>query len=217
MRQVFAPGCALMLYKPELAKRMLGFLNESIGSIDEHEICCRHEPGLPKDTKVINICAGCDRRFRELYEGVSTISLWEVLSRSATFTFPDYNGRKMSILDACPTRTEERVHDAIRTLLERMNITLIEPEKTRTKGTCCGDSFYGAIPVSRVKEQMKKRADEMPCDNVVVYCVSCIKSLHIGGKKPRYIVDLLYGEDTDAGTYEPDEWHGQLQKYIDAH
>jgi Fe-S oxidoreductase len=206
-----------MLYKPELAKRTLKFLNENIGGIHEHDICCRHEPGLPKDTKVINICAGCDRRFRELYEGVSTVSLWEVLSQSAAFTFPDYHGKKMSILDACPTRTEERVHGAIRTLLERMNITLVEPEKTRTKGTCCGDSFYGAIPVSRVKEQMKKRADEMPCEDVVVYCVSCIKSLHIGGKKPRYIVDLLYGEDTDAGTYEPDEWHGQLQQYIDAH
>ncbi|MHC9538879.1 MAG: hypothetical protein AB9903_05115 [Vulcanimicrobiota bacterium] len=98
-----------------------------------------------------------------------------------------------------------------------MNITLMEPEKTGTNGTCCGDSFYGAIPVSRVNEQMKKRADEMPCDEVVVYCVSCIKALHTGGKKPRYIVDLLYGEDTDAGIYEPDEWHGELQKYIDAH
>ncbi len=217
MKQVFAPGCALMIYKPELGRRMLKFLNENVDKIEEHKICCRHDPGLPGGTRVINICAGCDRRFRELYDGISTISLWEVLRDSKSFAFPDYQGKSMSIIDACPTRTEERVHDAIRALLERMNITVVEPEKTRTKGTCCGDSFYGSVPVSRVKELMKKRADEMPCEDVVVYCVSCIKAIYIGGKKPRHIVDLLFGEDTGIGVYEPDEWHSELQKFIDAH
>ena len=65
--------------------------------------------------------------------------------------------------------------------------------------------------------KMKKRAEEMPCDDVAVYCISCIKSMHIGGKRPRYIVDLLFGEDTEAGIYHPDKWHSMLQEFIDAH
>lgn len=96
-----------------------------------------------------------------------------------------------------------------------MNIKIIEPKNTRTKANCCGDSFYGALPVDQVKEQMKKRSDEMPCENVVVYCVSCIKAMHIGGKKPRYIVDLLFEQDTKIGTFEPEQWHSELQKFID--
>ena len=36
MKQVFAPGCALMIYKPELADRLLEFLNKEIGNITEH-------------------------------------------------------------------------------------------------------------------------------------------------------------------------------------
>lgn len=217
MKEVYAPGCALMIYKPELAEKVINFLNNDIGQMPEHLICCRHEPNLEKKTKVINTCPGCDRRYRELYEGITTVSLWETLAKSDTFPFPDYNGMVMTIHDSCPTRTEERVHNAIRKLLERMNIKIIEPKNTRANSICCGDNFYGILPVEKVKEQMKKRSNEMPCENVVVYCVSCIKAFHIGGKKPRYIVDLLFGEDTLIGTFEPDEWHNEVQRFIDEH
>jgi hypothetical protein len=81
----------------------------------------------------------------------------------------------------------------------------------------CGDSFYGEIPADAVKDLMKKRAGNMPADDVVIYCVSCIKAMHIGGKKPRYMIDLLFGEHTEAGTFEPDAWHAELQEYIDRH
>lgn len=217
MKQVYAPGCAFIIYKPELAERVLEFLNQEIGAIPEHLTCCRHEPQLEKNTQVINTCAGCDRRYRELYDGISTISLWEILAESSTFPFPNYNGMEMSIHDACPTRTEERVHTAVRKLLDRMNIKVTEPKNTRTGATCCGDSFYGTLPVERVKEQMKKRSKEMPCDEVVVYCISCIKAMHIGGKKPRYIVDLLFGEETTIGEFEPEVWHNELEKFIGQH
>lgn len=217
MKQVYAPGCAFLIYKPELAKKVLRFLSKDIGNINEHLICCRHETNLESGTQVINTCAGCDKRYRELYTGISTISLWEVLAESNSFPFPDYNGTKMSIHDACPTRTEKRVHSAIRKLLERMNIEIIEPENTRSKATCCGDSLYGSLSVELVKEQMKKRSSEIPCDNVVVYCVSCIKAMHIGGKTPRYIIDLLFEEKTQIGTFEPDLWHNELNKFIEKH
>ena len=40
----------------------------------------------------------------------------------------------------------------------------------------------------------------MPAEDVVVYCVSCAKAMFIGGKRPRYLVDLLFGEATVPGT-----------------
>jgi Fe-S oxidoreductase len=201
-----------MIYKPELGKRLQAFLGAP-----EHLTCCRHQPALPEGTRIINVCAGCDRRYRELYPGISTISLWEVLAESRSFPFPDYGGAEMSILDACPTRSEERVHNAVRALLARMNITVVEPKATRTRGTCCGDSFYGTLPVEQVKGLMRKRAGQMPREDVVVYCVSCSKAMHIGGKRPRYLVDLLFGEPTAIGTFEPDLWHQEIQAFIDAH
>lgn len=141
------------------------------------------------------------------------VSLWEVLAESDYFDFPDYRGASMTIMDACPTRNEPKVHEAIRMLLDRMNIRVVEPEKTRTMGTCCGDSLYGKSSVKEVKEMMVKRASEMPLEDVIVYCVSCVKSIYVGGKKPRYLVDLLFGEETDPQTYEPEDWHRELDEF----
>ena len=66
-------------------------------------------------------------------------------------------------------------------------------------------------------EQQKKRAAQMPCQDVAVYCVSCMKSMAVGGKTPRYLVDLLFGEPSIPGETDLDRYHGALNCYIDAH
>lgn len=217
MTYVFAPGCALMLHRPDLARRLTAVLAERLGPVAEHALCCRHEPGLAPGTRVVNVCPGCDKRFRTLYEGITTVSLWEVLADDRSFPFPDYGGAKMAVLDACPTRDQERVHEAVRALLRRMNIAPVEPKATGTSGICCGDGFYGILPNAEVEALMRKRAREMPAEDVAVYCVSCVKSMHIGGRRPRHLVDLLFGEPTAPGTFEPEAWHRALDAYIDAH
>ncbi|OFX58645.1 MAG: hypothetical protein A2046_06920 [Bacteroidetes bacterium GWA2_30_7] len=217
MKKIFAPGCALMLYKPHLANKVHEVLNESFGNLELLLTCCKHEPNLKTKAEVINICPGCDKRFKNDYEQTTTISLWEILAENNNFPFPDYGGKTMTINDACPTRNQTQIHKAIRILLKKMNITLVEPEKTGTKSTCCGDTFYGTIPTSKVKEQMIKRTSEMPVNDVVVYCVSCTKSVFIGGKTPHYLVDLLFNEKTISKTLEPDDWHKELDVYINEH
>jgi Fe-S oxidoreductase len=206
-----------MLYKPELAYKLHSILNENIGRIDLLLKCCRSEPKLKSKAEVINTCPGCDKRFRNEYINTSTVSLWEMLAASDFFPFPDYHGKEMSIIDACPTRDQSQIHDAIRILLKKMNIRLIEPERTRTEGICCGDTYYGTVSTAEVKGYMVKRASEMPVDDVVVYCVSCSKAVFIGGKRPHYLIDLLFDEETIPKTFDPDEWHAELNEYINTH
>lgn len=213
----FNPGCALSIYKPEMENKIFKFLNENYGEIQLHKICCHHNPQLEAGSLIINVCAGCDRRFRSLYEGISTISLWEVLDGLSTFPYPDYKGLKMSVHDACPVREKPQVHQAVRNLLGKMNIDVVETEFCGTRSICCGDDFYPKIPIEQVHQQMKKRADSMPCNEVCVYCVSCIKSMYIGGKAPRYLIDLLMGLTTEPQIYDTVKWHKQLQDYIDKH
>ncbi len=214
MTKLFTPGCALMLYKPYLAERLHKLLVDNIGPMKMDLTCCKHIPPLTPGTQVINICPGCDRRYRENYENAGTISLWEVLVENTFFSLPDYDGREMTIIDACPTRDQTRVHNAVRILAKRMNIVLIEPKNTRTKSTCCGDSCYGNIPTAMVVEQMKKNASKMPAEDVLVYCVSCAKSMLIGGKRPRYLIDLLFNEETIPQTIDLDKWHQELDAFI---
>ena len=98
-----------------------------------------------------------------------------------------------------------------------MNIKIVEAEHHGIHSICCGDNLYPTLPIKEVNEWMKNRAQSMPCNDVCVYCVSCIKSMYIGGKKPRYILDLLFKEDTQPQVYDTVEWHKQLQEYIDKH
>ena len=213
----FAPGCALMLYKPELAYKIHLLLNEKLGDVELLMTCCQHEPNLPENSKVINVCPGCDMRFAKNYRGVSTISLWEIINENSFLHLPDYKGLRMSIIDACPTRDEDRVHNSIRSLLSKMNIRLVEPKNTRKESTCCGDVYYGSMPTAKVKGLMTEKAMEMPADDIVVHCVSCIMAVLNGGKNPQYIADLIFNEETHPTSIDLDKWHKELKEFIEAH
>lgn len=106
---------------------------------------------------------------------------------------------------------------AIRTLLKKMNIHVVEPDQTGTKAVCCGDSLHREADNEQVYAFMKKRGDAMPREDVVVYCTSCIKALANGGKTPRYLVDLLLGLGTEPGNTDVDVWHKALDNYIAEH
>jgi Fe-S oxidoreductase len=213
----FAPGCALMLYKPGLADKILGILNKNLGKVDLLLTCCQHNPNLPENSKVINVCPGCDKRFSKDYAGVSTVSLWEVINENSFFEYPDYKGRKMTIIDACPTREVNIVQNSIRDLLKKMNINLIEPKNTRKESTCCGDVYYGSMPTIKVIELMIEKASEMPENDIVVHCVSCVMAVCTGGKNPHYLADLLFNEESNPQNIDLDDWHKELIDFIEAH
>jgi len=69
----------------------------------------------------------------------------------------------------------------------------------------------------KVNELMRKRTAEMPLEDVVVYCVSCIQSVAIGGKQPRYLPDLLMGLETKPTVLPTEVWHRELEEYIEGH
>lgn len=213
----FNPGCALSIYKPEMENRIIQFLNKNYKETILHKICCKHDPQLDSGAVIINVCAGCDKRFSSLYEGISTVSLWEVLDNLDSFPFPDHSGLQLSLHDPCPIREKPQVHKAVRSLLRKMQIELIEAQFHGNRSICCGDDFFPKHPLEKVHGAMKRRADSMPCKEVAVYCISCIKSMHIGGKKPRYLLDLLFNEATEPQVYDTEKWHAQLQEYIDCH
>lgn len=216
-RLYFNPGCALSIYKPEKELQILEYLNKNFDNIELHKICCRHEPRLPDCSTIINVCAGCDRRFRSLYEGIDTISIWEIIDDLDNFPFPDYKGLQMSVHDACPVRGKPAVHKAVRSLLKKMNINIIEVPAHGAHSICCGDNLYPSCDLEKVHSFMKNRAESMPCEDVVVYCISCIKSIYIGGKTPRHLIDLLFDEDTQPQNYQTVEWHNELNDYIEKH
>lgn len=197
MPTYFAPGCGYRGYQPERVEKMAEFLR-SRGLIDGvHTTCCHFDLNATEPTTVINICPGCDRRFRTLYENVTTVSLWEVLL-DTDYPFPDYHGMKMSVHDACPTRNQPQIHEAVRAVLRRMNIEIVEAERSRENSRCCGSSYFddNGCSAEEAVERAQERVSDFPCEDVAVYCVGCGRYLRLGGAKPHHLMDLLLSEPT---------------------
>jgi len=180
----FNPGCAQSIYKPESGIKMLKLLQANFGTFTLHEVCCRHDPRLPRGSTIINNCAGCDRRFRSQYDGIQTISLWEILDGIASLPLPDHSGLAVSVQDSCSYRPKPQVHAAVRRILRKMNIEIIDAALSGTRSVCCGDDFYPQLPIEQVTELQKGRAAQMPCQDDVVYFVSFIKSMAFGRDTP---------------------------------
>ncbi len=212
MSILFAPGCALSIYNRELVIKTNELLKEQLGHVILSDSCCLDDPEMPCDT-IITACPGCDKKFRELFPNKKVVSLWEVLCSFEQFLFPDYGGVSMTIQDACPVRDRTKLHDAVRLLLKKMNITVTEDTRNKEKVSCCGDKYYGRIPDDEVLLRMKKRADEMPEEAIVVYCVSCVKAFTLGGKTPKYLLELCFSEDTIPGECGLYPYHLAIDSY----
>ncbi|MDR2498644.1 MAG: hypothetical protein LBD28_04305 [Tannerellaceae bacterium] len=209
----FNPGCAWSLYKPEAEEKALDCLRKFSPNVSMHHICCHHDPQVPQGSRIVCICSGCHRRFNTLYEGVRGVTFWELIDSDSSFPFPDYGGRQMSVHDPCPVRKRPEVHAAVRSLLEKMNISVKETRLHGYKSVCCGSSFYGVLPLDKMHQHMSMRAGSMPCDDVAVYCVTCLRSMHIGGRRPHHILDLLFGEQCDPALLRmsTDEWYQKVE------
>ncbi len=143
--------------------------------------------------------------------------MWEVLDSVENLPLPAHDGLTVSVHDSCSYRPKPQVHTAVRSLLKKMKIKVVDSPWSGTKSICCGDNFYPRLPADRVIELQKKRAAQMPCQDVVVYCVSCIKSMAVGGKTPHHMADLVLNEGTEPQETSLDVYHDALRSYIEAH
>ena len=217
MNRQYAPGCALMAYKLHLAEKLKTLAENQYGQMDTILTCCFSNPSQAKDSCIITPCVTCATRYAKQHPESTIVFLLDLIAEQADFPFPDYGGISMSIQDTCASRSMLPAQQTIRKLLDKMNIRLVEPEKTGPRTKCCGQTFYGKLEVEKVKSLMTARASEMPCEEVVVYCPSCIMSMAQGGKKPRYILDLLFGESTELKDQDIILWNQRLSDFRKRH
>ena len=200
MKTLFAPGCALNRYKPELISKISRFLLDASIIDGMYLTCCKAEQSLAEPVTLITCCPGCSSKFEHLFPDSRVLSLWQVLLNT-DFPFPDYQGERMTIHDSCHARhrNSSQMQDSARQLCRKMNIELVEPEFTRDQAGCCGGC---ASDYEARKEMADLRAKEFPEKQVVVYCTGCVRSFSVTDAAPRHLLDLLFAEPTE-GLYPP--------------
>ena len=69
-------------------------------------------------------------------------SLWELLDQDEAFPLPDYSGVCVTVQDCWRLRDRSAIHEAVRSLLSKMNLRFQELPANREKADFCGKSLY---------------------------------------------------------------------------
>ena len=164
---------------------------------------------------MVYVCHNCAAIFEETLPGVKRISLWELILSDGEFLFPDYAHEKMTLQDCWRSYDNAPEQEAVRRLLQKMNVDFTELEENRENTQFCGITLY--TPASKralelapnrfatraegkfiphtpeqQKALMQKHCEKIMTDKVVVYCHYCTKGIALGGKQPRHLASLLF-------------------------
>ena len=166
---------------------------------------------------VYSLCHNCNNIIEERHPGVQTCSLWELIDNDEKFCFPDYSGLKVTIQDCWRSRERATEHEAVRSLLKKMNIDFLELPGNRGNTAFCGNSLYRAQPPrnpklapkhyaegveglfiphseEEQKQIMKTYCNQFKTDIVVCYCHYCLEGLIAGDKDGRHIAQLVFAD-----------------------
>ncbi len=169
---------------------------------------------IPEDM-VVSLCHNCSAIIGETLPAVPLLSLWEMIQKDESFPFPDYNHRKMTIQDCWRAYDNRAEQDAVRLLLKKMNIDIVELADNYEKTDFCGITLYQPAPVRNLKLAPKRFVENAPgkflphtkdekkqlmvdycrkfeTEEAVAYCHYCVKGLQIGGKQTQHIAQLLF-------------------------
>ena len=170
----------------------------------------------PQD-EVYSLCHNCNNIIEEMHSGIHVRSLWELLDADDRFQFPNYHGLKATVQDCWRSRDRTGEQDAVRSLLRKMNIGIVEAGKNREDTDFCGVSLYRPQPPRNPKlapkhylenatglflshtpeeqaEIMQTYCSGFTTKTIICYCHYCLEGLLMGRVDGRHLAHLLFPE-----------------------
>ncbi|WP_446897104.1 hypothetical protein ACSVC9_08725 [Clostridium sp. LBM24168] len=167
------------------------------------------------DNRMVYVCHNCAAIFQETMPELKRISLWELILNDTKFSFPDYSHEKMTLQDCWRSYDNHSEQEAVRALLRKMNVDIVEQDENYEKTQFCGISLYAPSPKRNLNlapkrfvehargkfiphkkerqiELMQEHCRKITTDKVVAYCHYCVKGLNLGGKQAKHLASLLF-------------------------
>lgn len=170
-----------------------------------------------KDTIMVSICHNCTAVFQESHPEVKVVSLWEFILENATnLPFPDYMGEKMTLQDCWRSYDNPKEQEAVRALMHKMNIEIVELKENHADTKFCGISTLRPAPARNLKMAPKRFVEDAPglfkphtseeqkvamqeyckqiqTEKVVAYCHYCTEGFRLTGLKNYHLAELVFG------------------------
>ena len=214
--QYYFPSCKFTQMKPQTSEKIKSFM-ESAGV--RVAGCCRpgHKALAGVGDTAVTICETCSIIIGENRPAAKVVSLYEFIDSLAEFPFPDYNGERITLQDCYRAKEKEAEKAAIRSLLRKMNVEVVELPGTEEEINFDGSFLFSAIKADNLalaprrfaeieKDVTPKTPEETDAwlkeygrrfttDRVACYCNSCFAGLAQGlpeGKSVAHVAELLF-------------------------
>lgn len=194
MPYTYFPGCKYTALSPQTSAKIKDYLQKKEVSVTG---CCRinHKILTHEDTALV-ICPTCYFNLLDTAPQADTISIWEFLAEQDDFPWPDYHGKEITVQDCIDTRNHLKWQQAVRTILNRMNLKVVEIEKSYEKADFCNiETSKSPEPNEKQMEQLLDHCSQYTTESVVCYCTGCFNSLKIGGIHGIHLMDLIMGKE----------------------
>ena len=215
MANVYFPSCKFKVGYPETSKQLAEYINNRYGMVITG--CCRGNLQLLKeeDTAVC-ICNTCSAFCDESSKARDVVSVWEIMVKDEKFPFLDYKGEEITLQDCWRAYDKRSEQDAVRELMRKMNIHVVELPENYEKTRFCGTSvlqippaYYGKFAPKRFGKdapnhffqpysdedsikRMQVHCADITTEKVACYCVGCANGINLGGKKAVHVMELLF-------------------------
>lgn len=202
---IYFPSCNYAKAHPQSARRAMDYMRARMTVAG----CCRYDRKTysPEDCGIVN-CQAC----RETLAPKLTIrSIWEYLDAQEDFPWPDYRGLTVNLQDCWRDRHQPQVHRAVRSLLRKMGVSIVEIAQNRERAAFCGNlhvepqdtenlrrlQAYPNVPVCELPEEleralMQEQAAQYTCQKVVCYCNRCEQGIGLGGAQAVHLMTLIF-------------------------
>lgn len=174
-----------------------------------------HYKNFPAGSTMVSLCHNCAAIFEERHPEILRQSLWEFILQDKNFKYPDLHGEKITIQDCWRQKENIAEQSAVREILKKMNIEIVELEENFSRTKFCGYSLYQPQPPRNPKlapkrfvenakgffeehtqEEkeilMKNYCAQFETEKVIAYCHYCVRGLKLGGKKTFHLAELLF-------------------------
>lgn len=203
----YYPSCNFAIASPAAAKKARAYFKERmpVGP------CCRVDKKEfgPDDTALI-VCQAC----REVLSQKGHVqSIWEYLLTDENFVFPNYQGINIVLQDCYRDKDHPEVHLAVREVLKKMNIHVLEAPLNKENSNFCGTLHYTTTnpqllneltqypdtKISKLPEDlqiklMQEHVASLPkAKYIVCDCNRCAKGITMGGGHAVHLLELVMG------------------------
>jgi Fe-S oxidoreductase len=228
---VFFPGCQLTATDPGGAERAYADLRERLGKVGLMLRCCgapaawSGRDALFKESlaelktawqglgspRIIAACPSCTKILREAMPEAEIVSHWSILSALGLPRTALKAGGTLAVNDPCATREDGAMRGDVRSLLDSLGVSVVEPTYTGELTQCCG---YGGL-LNEVDPALGQAAAQARAEAVdedyVTYCAMCREMIARTGKTAMHLYDLIYPGAEGAGV-RPTPGHSERRE-----